>query len=605
MGTVDIDSDDDDLFVIKQIKPVNKITKAEALKIKEDLIGKKKDEDVAIEEIDLTDLTPTCNNTHSEEINNENSNNLNGNHSKTFNAVASNKKLEDKKKLQNTSTPSKKRKSSTSPGKSIKDYFTPTKQLQNGNVSSGEKKISGGEKSSSSPVSSSKKIKFSPNILKRSKKFKLKLDLDVDNASSESNVKVKNSPSPKKSSPSKPSQAHNEVYNVCPIPSTSKNPPSEFSEAQNIFPVPSTSETFPNQCCKEVTMKEEVKTDNLFIQNNLVNPNLSNSVASASKTPNKPKPKSPPKEKRLSDGPSKSSSDNSRLNCDLFRKLMHDEMKRQLLLEGKSREEGDQNFERLLSFDELDTIDRFFKLDYTAQQLFVRIYARQHKDNWYRLCNMKYEDISNDLANVVNILRDSQFFRTNVEDSSLVEQINLLKKNEIQFLCKGFNVNLSILSTAKKEVLIEGLLDDNKKQRSVLDMMCNNKSNKSSRLELLKAETKKALGVCFKLNEKIVETFNRIVLLYSLVYQFDDETNRIGDTLYFLFKIHVGQEKYITYPLSPTVIFKKREDFLRYEKALQLRAKMESALNAKNFETFEEVAKEAKREFEALLKDQE
>lgn len=325
--------------------------------------------------------------------------------------------------------------------------------------------------------------------------------------------------------------------------------------------------------------------------------NLENDQPSTSKSV---KQRSPPKR---ADPVSSSKSESSALTCQLFQKIVHDEMEKQLKLEQAAAET--KTFERLISEEECQIIERFFKLDLTCRQLFVRMYSRVHK--WHRQGEIKYDDIQLCLSLEFNLLAGEKFFDANIDEMELQTQLDLFKVFELTALCRNFNIQTRVdarhSATMSKKKMIEAIINDNKNQKSVLDML--KKSKKNSRMDLLKREINKTLGPCFRLNEKVVRVFDKLVLLFSLVHNVDDHNKRVSDTIFTLMKEYYGNERWYKYELSPSVIFKTREDFLMYERAVKVQQELEDAVASKDFETFDKLAKATKLELEKILKDEE
>jgi len=74
-----------------------------------------------------------------------------------------------------------------------------------------------------------------------------------------------------------------------------------------------------------------------------------------------------------------------------------------------------------------------------------------------------------------------------------------------------------------------------------------------------------ALGHCIKLCDKGRETFRRIVRLFSLPHQDDDDDRETSKQLILLHYVKTGKVKFPTYvTLKTRPIFSSREDLIRY-----------------------------------------
>ena len=74
-----------------------------------------------------------------------------------------------------------------------------------------------------------------------------------------------------------------------------------------------------------------------------------------------------------------------------------------------------------------------------------------------------------------------------------------------------------------------------------------------------------ALGHCIKLCDKGREGFRRIVRLFSLPHQDDDDDRETSKQLILLHYVKTGKVKFPTYTIFKTrPIFSSREDLIRY-----------------------------------------
>jgi hypothetical protein len=74
-----------------------------------------------------------------------------------------------------------------------------------------------------------------------------------------------------------------------------------------------------------------------------------------------------------------------------------------------------------------------------------------------------------------------------------------------------------------------------------------------------------ALGHCIKLCDKGREVFRRIVRLFSLPHQDDDEDRETSRQLILLHYVKTGKVEFPTYVILKTrPIFSSRDDLMRY-----------------------------------------
>jgi hypothetical protein len=76
---------------------------------------------------------------------------------------------------------------------------------------------------------------------------------------------------------------------------------------------------------------------------------------------------------------------------------------------------------------------------------------------------------------------------------------------------------------------------------------------------------REALGHCIKLCAEIREGFRRIVLLFSLPHQDDNEDRESSRQLLLLHNVKTRKVEFPTYIIHKTIpIFPSRNDFIRY-----------------------------------------
>ncbi|RVE71681.1 hypothetical protein OJAV_G00054470 [Oryzias javanicus] len=251
----------------------------------------------------------------------------------------------------------------------------------------------------------------------------------------------------------------------------------------------------------------------------------------------------------------------------------------------------------LFNQDDMLIINTFNKLSVASQKLYVRLFQRKLK--WLQINKLEYEEISKDLGPVAQELAQSGFLQTEYDLEDLEEALDLLPAPELKTLAKTFHL---ASSGTQKQQLVDGLLRLSK-QKSFFSLATSQK--KVGDVILKRAKT--LAGSCVRLSRAPRTVFSRILLLFSLTETMDEEEMAAGgqNQLFTILLVNSGRLAFPDYTVHREAkVFQDREDLIRYESAMRSLLEITGVMQGGQWEVALELYTEAKRNWEALRKDQ-
>ncbi|XP_015588319.1 fanconi-associated nuclease 1 [Cephus cinctus] len=200
--------------------------------------------------------------------------------------------------------------------------------------------------------------------------------------------------------------------------------------------------------------------------------------------------------------------------------------------------------------EELDITFSILTLSHKAQMLLARMLKR--KRTWYRISDIKYNEIDMDLIPVFQELIKHNMGTSDIQSQDNEILLKLLKVKEVDSICKKSKVPHG----QRKEISIQNLLQQVQGSRIYF---FGAKSPKNALRNMICRE----LGPCFHISEKVASTFDRIATLF---FPSQDPQKDLGDMFLTLTQVHEGK---ILYP-TPTremkffPIFGNREHLISY-----------------------------------------
>lgn len=176
---------------------------------------------------------------------------------------------------------------------------------------------------------------------------------------------------------------------------------------------------------------------------------------------------------------------------------------------------------------ELDFIFSLFTLSRRAQALLIRMLKRKHM--WHRICNIKYDDISNDLKPIFDELVSRSIFKSSTEEEDISVLLNLLQVDEIRKICQELKINCS-----KKKENVQSILKFCNKTKSLFPGM----SNPAIKL---RASVNKRLGSCVLINMKMKQMVDRII---TLLIPNRNPTETLADVFLMILRVETNQIKF-------------------------------------------------------------
>ncbi|XP_070542863.1 fanconi-associated nuclease 1-like [Ptychodera flava] len=246
----------------------------------------------------------------------------------------------------------------------------------------------------------------------------------------------------------------------------------------------------------------------------------------------------------------------------------------------------------LFNEEDMTCINKFRTLPEEAQKLYVRLFQR--KPTWLRVEKLDYPRIAADLKPVAKQLVTAGFLQTEHDLTDLEETLNLLQAPDLKNLAKSLRVSCSGLQRGQ---VIDSLMKHGRQQRTIF----------GGTASLILKRAKKALGSCVKLIRDVKAIFTRLVLLFSLKNVADEEdfyADGGQSLLSMLFLANYGRVVYPKYTVyRPTVLFRSRDEFLKFQVALQYEGDINTALSSNDFETALALYLDACKEYEPMKND--
>ncbi|NXR06041.1 FAN1 nuclease, partial [Semnornis frantzii] len=230
---------------------------------------------------------------------------------------------------------------------------------------------------------------------------------------------------------------------------------------------------------------------------------------------------------------------------------------------------------RLFDEQDLNVISKFCKLSVGGQKLYVRLFQR--KLNWLKVNKIEYEEISMDLAPIIEELAEARFLQTESELEDLCEGLDLLSAPELKTLAKIFHLPNP---NGQKQQLVGDFLKL-AQQRSVFS-----KSQTGIGTVILK-RVKDLAGKSVRVCKGPRAVFSRILLLFSLSESMEDEeTGSAGQgQLSTVLMVNMGRIVFPSYTVNrKTQVFQDRDDLIRYTTAAYLSNDIATAMVNGNWE---------------------
>ncbi|NWS12314.1 FAN1 nuclease, partial [Pachyramphus minor] len=210
---------------------------------------------------------------------------------------------------------------------------------------------------------------------------------------------------------------------------------------------------------------------------------------------------------------------------------------------------------RLFDEQDMNIINKFYKLSVGGQKLYVRLFQR--KLNWLKVNKIEYGEISVDLSPMIEELAEARFLQTESELEDLCEGLDLLSAPELKALAKIFHLPNP---NGQKQQLVDDFLRL-AKQRSVFS-----RSQAGVGTVILK-RVKDLAGKCVRVCEGPRAVFSRVVLLFSLPEAGEEEEGGQGQ----LPTVLLGRTLFPRYTVNrSTRLFQDKHDLLRYATAVHL-----------------------------------
>jgi hypothetical protein len=251
----------------------------------------------------------------------------------------------------------------------------------------------------------------------------------------------------------------------------------------------------------------------------------------------------------------------------------------------------DKDMLSVLSEEEVNVVTGFWKLEHQVKKLYIRMLSRKY--TWHRVSDIKYDDINVPAA--FTELELSGLITSDYSSEKLEVLLDMLKLPELRLLCQTFRIPTAAQTKSK---LILAVMQYGQSQQTISG------SQKGDSRAMIKNRLMEALGHCIKLCDKGREAFHRIVRLFSLPHQDDDDDRETSKQLILLHYVKTGKVKFPTYvTLKNRPIFSSREDLIRFEEASKVLAHLVNALSTKRWDEARVCGQHAQERFRALLVD--
>ncbi|XP_050834286.1 fanconi-associated nuclease 1 isoform X1 [Serinus canaria] len=230
---------------------------------------------------------------------------------------------------------------------------------------------------------------------------------------------------------------------------------------------------------------------------------------------------------------------------------------------------------RLFNEQDLNIINKFYKLSVGGQKLYVRLFQR--KLNWLKVNKIEYGEISVDLSPIIEELAEAKFLQTESELEDLCEGLDLLSAPELKTLAKIFHLPNP---NGQKQQLVDDFLKLSK-QRSIFS-----RSQAGIGTVILK-RVKDLAGKCVRVCRDARAVFSRILLLFALPESLEEEeAGSAGQGLLStVLRANMGHMVFPSYTVNrKTQVFQDREDLIRYATAVHLSNDIAAAMVNGNWE---------------------
>ncbi|CAH1799474.1 unnamed protein product [Owenia fusiformis] len=251
----------------------------------------------------------------------------------------------------------------------------------------------------------------------------------------------------------------------------------------------------------------------------------------------------------------------------------------------------------LFNADEKETVADFYRLSDGAQKLYIRLFQRKYK--WITVDKINYDEIG-DCRGYLNELVQSGFLIGNDKLDDVESVLKLLSSPDLKSLAKSLHITTT---NKQKHQLLNAILSHCKKP-SISAMFGASKSGTSG---MVFKRAKSYIEDCYKLVSNTREVFTCFLMLFNLSdTAFDDDDPNGGQQQ--LFQMLMSQMGKIVYPKykiqRDAIIFKYREQFLKFTIALTQHYEMLQAMGNNDFDTAKEIYEDTRVVYQAYSNDQ-
>ena len=220
-------------------------------------------------------------------------------------------------------------------------------------------------------------------------------------------------------------------------------------------------------------------------------------------------------------------------------------------------------YSTILSSDEQEILNLIIKnLSISAQRLFIRLILR--KVGWHRCKKLTYDDIPSLFEGIEELALKSLCI---VESEDFNDYLNLLTIQELKtILTKKLFLKTS---SNQREELIRIILEAkiSGQQKISFSKLTEGKLSvsyiKNNKIEIIRETT----GKIIKISDKIRQLIETAISLYFLVSQSQNSQENLSTAIL----VEINRKSYPKYKIIRNFpIFKSRQEFLEYQKALEL-----------------------------------
>ncbi|ESN94072.1 hypothetical protein HELRODRAFT_193827 [Helobdella robusta] len=254
---------------------------------------------------------------------------------------------------------------------------------------------------------------------------------------------------------------------------------------------------------------------------------------------------------------------------------------------------GDAFHSHLFDESDRETVNLFLhKLTIPQQKLFTRLYLR--KFCWLRLDQIKYNDISENLIDVL----DSLVLLGLIDDVTKLTDLNTVLKcllaPELKSLCKSLRLD----AVSSKSDLIAAIINHSK-TNSIKNFFKRTAVGDDSLPNVVLLRAKSILGHCYKLNKVRRSTFMRILILSSLNNTLSDDDLSAQQMIFQMLQTSNGKVKYPDYNINRTTkLFQSKNDLIMYEEILEHESTFWHKMEKKSYEDALKVYTDIRHRFE-------